>query len=204
MQSTIKIYKILHKNLPPLFPEATKRKMADVLNKFEKKPTSLDDLEEAMAEFGYEIWPWNKAYREFLESSEERMGAHFFLSKPELAINEALFAIRKELRDFTDQEILSTEKSKYLRRVDEYRNMVQSVQEIISNLRQMADAESDHPALAAEIRSKVRSFEHSLSELGPALDHEAVLRSVEFFEGRRAELNRLRGIHQPVEISFED
>ncbi len=178
--------------------------MGRYLDKFEKKPTSLDDLEEAMVNFGYEAWPWNEAYREFFTSCEKRMGGHFLLSKSDLAINEALFAIQKELRDFTNQEVLSTERTRYLRRVEEYHRIVQSVQKILSDLRQMAEAESDHPNLADEIRSKVRGFEHSLCGLGPALDHLAVEKSPEFFEGRREELNRLRGINRSVVINFED
>ena len=132
------------------------------------------------------------------------MGGHFLASNSDLAISDALFAIQRDLRALTNQEILSTEKANYLRRVEEHRKTVQSVQKILADLRQTAEAMSDHPALADEIRSKVRGFEHSLCGLGPELDCLAVEKSPEFFEGRRAELNHLRGINHSVVINFEE
>ncbi len=178
--------------------------MGRYLDKFEKKPTSLNDLEDVMVNFGYEAWPWNKAYREFFVNCEKRMGGHFLSSKSDLAINEALFAIQSDLRALTNQEILSTERANYLRRVEEYGKIAASVQKIISGLRQMAEAVSDHPVLADEIRSKVKGFEHSLCGIGPELDCLAVEKSPEFFEGRKAELNHLRGINNSVVINFEE
>lgn len=203
MKHTIFIFKHLHRNLPPLFPEATKREMADVFERFEENPTTLDDLEEQMLKFGYEIWPWNNAYREFFASCKQRMGGHFLSSKSELAINEALTAIHRELRDFTDQEVVSTEKGKYLNRVSELKQTIESVKKTLDHLRSVADTETEHPALADEIRSKVRGFEHSLCELGLKFNHHEVENAAEFFRGRRDELNRLRGINHSVEINFE-
>ena len=203
MQSTIYIFKNLHRNLPPLFPEEIKREMADALAAFEQKPTTLERLEDAMARFGYKIWPWNKAYREFIEGTRKRMGGHFLTTKSDLAINQALVEIRREIRNFTDQELHSTEKNKYLNRVNELAAEAGLIREVLEYLRSVADAEADHPMLADEIRSKVRGFEHSLCELGPELKYHEVENAVEFFEGRRAELDRLRGINKSVEIDFD-
>lgn len=203
MESTIYIFKNLHQNLPPLFPEPVKKKMADVLDKVEDEPVAtVEELEDLMTEFGYEVWPWRNAYQEFFESSKQRMGPHFLLSKSHLPINEALSVISKDLREFTNQEILSTERAKYLNRVNELKMTVQSVKEILNYLREAAEAETDHPALAAEIIAKVRGFEHSLCELGPKLNYHEVENAADFFRGRRDEFNHLRGINQAVKINY--
>lgn len=204
MQSTLYIFENLHRNLPPLFPEAIKQKIADALNEIGYEfPANAEELEEVMFGFGYEVWPWNKAYREFLASSKQRMGGHFLTSKSELPINEAMAAIHNELLDFTNQEVLSTEKKNYLNRVNELKMTAQSVREILDYLREVAKAETDHPNLAAEIRSKIRGFEQSLCELGPKLNYHEVKNAADFFRGRREELNRLRGIHHSVVVDFD-
>lgn len=178
--------------------------MVEVLDEIEyEQPETVIELEDLMAEFGYEVWPWRKAYQEFFTSCCERMGGQFLSSKSKLMINDALVATHKELRDLANQEVQSTERAKYLKRVKELKAKIQSVKGTLNYLRELAAAESDHPALANEILAKVRGFEHSICDLGPELKHHEVESSVEFFRGRREELNRLRGINHAVVVDFE-
>lgn len=82
MQSTIAIFKYLFQHLPPLFPEEIKGKMKHALEHLEQDQTvSLEQLEETMISFGYEVWPWNQAYKEFLAVAEGQVGEHFLLPR---------------------------------------------------------------------------------------------------------------------------
>ena len=61
--------------------------MAHALSHLENDQTvSLEEIEDTMIKFGYEVWPWNQAYKEFLAVAETRVGEHFLLPKltPEL------------------------------------------------------------------------------------------------------------------------
>lgn len=89
MQSTIAIFKYLYEHLPPLFPEEIKGKMKHALEHLEQDQTiSLDQLEETMISFGYEAWPWNQAYKEFLAVAEGQVGEHFLLPKLSKSLQE--------------------------------------------------------------------------------------------------------------------
>lgn len=81
-KSTISLFRHLYKTLPPLFPEQTKEKMAHALDHLENDQTvTLDEIEDTMIKFGYEVWPWNQAYKEFLAVGEAMVGEHFLVPK---------------------------------------------------------------------------------------------------------------------------
>ncbi|PIT88511.1 MAG: hypothetical protein COU29_01875 [Candidatus Magasanikbacteria bacterium CG10_big_fil_rev_8_21_14_0_10_36_32] len=78
--SAVSIFKHLCENLPPLFPEEKAMEMRHALAHLENDPTvSPRATEDTLIKFGFEVWPWNQAYREFLNSAEGRMGEHFLL-----------------------------------------------------------------------------------------------------------------------------
>lgn len=82
MESTLNLFRHLYDHLPPLFPEAPKQKMGEALHRLENDPkATLDEVERAMIKFGYEVWPWNQAYKEFLAVAEDKVGEHFLLPK---------------------------------------------------------------------------------------------------------------------------
>jgi len=94
MQSTIKIFRHLYNNLPPLFPRDRKERIKIALNHLENDPrVTLREAEDTMINFGYEVWPWNQAYREFLVGGASKVGEHFLLSglSPELREKYAEF-----------------------------------------------------------------------------------------------------------------
>lgn len=80
MQSTISLFRHLHKNLPPLFPAEIEKKMDRIISDLEKKTkNTLEEIEDKMISFGTEVWPWMQAFMEFLHDNEKKMGEHFFL-----------------------------------------------------------------------------------------------------------------------------
>jgi hypothetical protein len=130
--------------------------------------------------------------------------AEFFSVAERQDIRAALINTQSELREYTDREVLGTEKARYLNRVEEFTKLIARVQGILGELKKVAEDEQDHSVLADQIRARIKSFEYSFCLLGPNLEYEAVESSLEFFAGRKHELNRLRGIHETVNFTIED
>jgi hypothetical protein len=54
--------------------------MGKTLDRLENDPAiTVEEIESAMIKFGYELWPYNQAFREYLRFTEERMGEHFLI-----------------------------------------------------------------------------------------------------------------------------
>lgn len=236
MESTIQLFSQLVDNLPPLLSDDLSYRIRKELKNIQNEPVSLENLEEKMIKIGYEIWPWNQAFREFFRVTEEKMGEQFLLSHfdnslqkkyleyRELGMNwldvhtgrtaayfseddrviiaQALVDTHRTIKDFTVREVVGMKKEIYLKKVEEFKNILNKIKIGLEGLRDLAINESDHPMLASEIIERVRSFEHGLCLLAPEFEHEDVGRAHEFFVGRKQELNRLRGIHETIEIDF--
>jgi len=70
----------LYNHLPPLFPEEVALEMKNELENLENNSgQSLDRIEDKMIRFGYDIWPWNQAYKYFLDIARDQLGEHFLL-----------------------------------------------------------------------------------------------------------------------------
>lgn len=238
MRSTIELFRKLYLILPPLVPKEVREKMEHALLHLEKDQTvTVHEIEDTMVKFGYEVWPWNQAFKEYLTLAETKVGEHFLIPKLSSGLKEkystfkeyggtfrdlhsgrpadffsiderselrrALVEIQNELRDFASRDVMGVEKSNYLKRVDEFKNLLKNIRNTLKTLFELAESEQDHPALADEIRSKVKHFEHSLCLLAPELDYEAVDLSVQFFHGRKEDLNRMKGIHLPSKMIFK-
>jgi DNA mismatch repair ATPase MutS len=237
MQSTLSLFRHLYQHLPPLFPKSQAALMGQALDRIENDQTiSLEEVEVIMIKFGYELWPYNQALKEYLAHVEERLGehfllptlspqlhqkyldykklggglkelhsgksAHFFTPEERQELCEKLVDLQKHIREFAEREIAHDQHPRYIKRIREFQNVLAEIRHHLDDLRFLAEREEDHPTLANEIRSRIRSFEHGLCLLGPDLDYQAVYSSVEFFKGRKEELNRLKGAHTPIEIDF--
>ena len=237
MQSTISLFRHLYDHLPPLFPEEVSEKIKHALEHAETDPSvTLGEIEDSMIIFGFEAWPWNQAYKEFLASAEGLVGEHFLLPRLSLSLQEkysefkhfggtlrdlhsgrpadyfileerselcaALVEMQVKLREYVGRELVGLGKKKYLQRVEEFIKVRDDVKKQLDGLRMLADKEQDHPTLADEIRARVRAFEYSMCHLGQEFRYDAVCRATEFFADRKCHLNRMRGIHLPVEVDF--
>lgn len=79
-QHTLAIFRHLYENLPPLFPSDTAQEIRDSLESFEQaEDVVLADLEETMIKFGYHVWPYHQAHKEFIARAEIKLGDHFLL-----------------------------------------------------------------------------------------------------------------------------
>ncbi len=103
MQFTLTLFKLLVDNIPPLFPEDLKYQIKKDLKDIQENTTSLEKLEEMMIRYGYEIWPWNQAFREILSVVEEKVGEQFLLANLPTDLQEKYLEYRQlglSLKDF--------------------------------------------------------------------------------------------------------
>lgn len=78
---TLSIFRQIFQNLPPLFPEETVLKMKNALEQLENNNSATQKMaEDTLIRFGYDLWPYNEAYREFYLVNEGRLCEQFFLA----------------------------------------------------------------------------------------------------------------------------
>lgn len=82
MHSTLAIFRHLVSVLPPLVPETILSTMKHALEHFEVHPeATLEELEQVMCAYGYELWPYNQAFREEILWAEQEVGERFLLPR---------------------------------------------------------------------------------------------------------------------------
>lgn len=143
-----------------------------------------------------------KAYGGTLRDMYSGRSAEYFESEERNELCVAFVDMQNDLREFVDRKIVGVEKKKYLQRVEDFKKVLKEIRGKLNEMVVLSEREQDHPNLANEIRERVRMFEHGLCHLAPSPDHEAVCQSVDFFHGRKRDLNRMRGAHLIPEIDF--
>ncbi len=77
--------------------------MKNKLVNLEDNPNvSLEEIENKMIKFGYDIWPWNQAYKYFLAAAQEQLGDHFLLPQMSESLREKYLYFKSfggELKD---------------------------------------------------------------------------------------------------------
>ena len=143
-----------------------------------------------------------KAYGGNLRELHSGRPADYFESEERAELCVALVDMQNDLRQFVDRKIVGLEKKKYLERVEDFKKVLADIRTKLNEMVVLSEVEQDHPNLAKEIKARVRSFEQGLCCLAPVPDYHAVCESIEFFHGRKQDLNRLRGTHLIPEIDF--
>ncbi len=151
-----------------------------------------------------------KKYQDYhaygLSFSDLRSGApaEYFTPEERAELHPALLEACADLHNYARREVCSLSRDKYLRRVEEGAKILEDIKGCLATMRMLAENEREHDNLVNEIKTKIRAFEYGLCLLGPELGPDEMAKAVEFFQGRRHDLNRLRGIHLPVEVNFYD
>jgi hypothetical protein len=236
MQFTLSLFQQLVENIPPLFPEDLKYQIRKDLKSIIENNSNLEDLEKIMIKSGYQIWPWNQAFKEIIAVTEENVGEQFLLAnvptdiqekyleyrqlgmslkdlhsgrmanyfdeEQRALLNGALVDMQIQMREFAVREAVGVKKDLYLKKVQEFKIILEEIELNLNRLKDLADKEADHVGLADEIRARVETFEHGLCLLAPNFSHEEIGQAHNFFVGRKKELNHLRGIHETIEIDF--
>jgi hypothetical protein len=109
----------------------------------------------------------------------------FFTPDERVKVCEALIGVEEEIRAYAVQAILSTDERRYEKRVEEFKKILEDMENRLNALRTMADMEGEHPELAAEIREQIRGFEQGFALLGPKVRHDAVCNAEGHFQERK-------------------
>ncbi len=222
VKHTLDIFERLCDDLPPLLPADMAKDMQQGLEQMQNNVNlTIEELEETMISFGKKIWPYRRAFQEFVDLHEGRIGEKFLLGKlaPQMkkryeafkqyggtfrdlhsgapatffhedergSLCTALIEVHGEVRDYTRQSVLSTEREHYEQRIVEFQVILDDIEKRLDTLRIMADNEQEHPDLAAEIRDQINAFEQGLCLLAARTEYTAVCQSAGHFEGRKAE-----------------
>ena len=130
-------------------------------------------------------------YSEFKEHSgnyhDLRMGASaiFFETEERFEITQALVEVDIDVRNHTEQSVLSLERKKYEDLIIDFQTILDDIEKRLDALRLVAEDEEEHPELATEIREHIRAFEHGLCLLGPNTQYHEVKNLEDHFADRR-------------------
>lgn len=79
---TIAIFEKIYNNLPPLVPDEIKQEMEHALDHLRNDfDLSMEEVEDTMIVFGKKVWPYWKAFGEFLDAFEGKLGEKFLLGR---------------------------------------------------------------------------------------------------------------------------
>lgn len=96
MHATLAIFRHLMNVAPPLIPENLLETMKRALDHFEMHAeATIEELERVMSAYGYELWPYNQAFKEELLEAEKKVGEQFLLPKLPNTLKIAYQAYKK-------------------------------------------------------------------------------------------------------------
>lgn len=109
----------------------------------------------------------------------------FFSSDERVALCTAMVDIENDVEQYARQAVVSTDKTRYEKRIQEFQHILNDIEARMQSLREMAQIEGEHPELKAEIEAQVRAFEQGLCLLAPKTKYHAVCNALEHFQGRK-------------------
>lgn len=82
IKHTIGIFERMYNNLPPLLPSEIKEEMSHAIEHLHTDYTvSVQDVENIVVSMGKKIWSYWRAFQEFLDMAQGKMGEKFLLGK---------------------------------------------------------------------------------------------------------------------------
>mgnify|MGYP001574372668 CR=1 FL=1 len=79
---TLWIFERLYREAPPLLPGEIKTDMAHALEQMRSNfDLSLEELENTVIVFGKKVWPYRRAFEEFLDLYEAKLGERMLIAK---------------------------------------------------------------------------------------------------------------------------
>lgn len=121
-------------------------------------------------------------YRDFISGGAL---VEFFDADQRATLHEIVLLIRNVVYQHARQAVLTTDRSTYIKKIEEFECVQQEIEAVLTHLRALADAEQEHPELATEIREHVRGFEYGLAALGSSPNLTQVLQSIDYVAGRK-------------------
>lgn len=103
IKHTVNLFKRLYEDLPPLVPEKVEKDMKKAVEQLENNMhLSREEVEDTIVEFGKKTWPYRKAFHEFLDVYEGKMGEKIFLTKMSKQFKQKYKEFKEEGCDFRD------------------------------------------------------------------------------------------------------
>ena len=82
IKHTIEIFEIMYKQLPPLVPDEMKKEMEHALEHLnDDYKVGVEEVENIVIALGKKIWPYWKAFGEFYNMDQGKLGEKFLLGK---------------------------------------------------------------------------------------------------------------------------
>jgi len=220
IKHTIDIFERIYNHLPPLLPEETKEEFEHALEHLHDDVTiDLADVENIVIALGKKVWPYRRAFGEFLDMYQGKLGEKFLLGRltpalknrykeikehgvtyhdlrsgdplnyfeleERILLKESLIDVDGDVRVHAEQAVLGLDRKKYEDLIIDFQTILDDIEKRLDTFRLMAEDEEEHPRLAEEIRSQVRSFEFGLCLLGPNTEHHQILEADDYFLERR-------------------
>lgn len=97
IKHTIAIFKRMYKNMPPLVPEFVKEEIGHALEHLNNDFTiTASDVEDVVIAIGKKIWPYWKAFEEFFDFYQGKLGEKFILGKLSLPLKKRYEEFREQ------------------------------------------------------------------------------------------------------------
>jgi len=193
---TLQIFRHLGNNLPPLFPDELAQNLRLSLESFENRDDFLlEDLEKEMIKHGFNVWPFYKAHKDFLDKAIEEMGDHFL--EPQLSDST-----KDKYTDFKNyggdwHDIYSGRAAEYFEpeeRVDIGRALVETKNKLKDYVKQ-----DIHGLSKDRYLERVNKYHFILAEIKNELD---VLRDLAAKEDHEALAEQIQAKIEDIEHSF--
>jgi Rad3-related DNA helicase len=103
-------------------------------------------------------------------------------------LNELLVELKRDVRRYAMQAVLTHDKVTYQEKIDRYGKVVEEINVVLHSLSDFSNRErGDHGDLVHDMEGKIRAIQQSFAFLGPAIDIEEIRRMPEYYKGRKEE-----------------
>ncbi|MFB6225841.1 MAG: hypothetical protein ABEJ02_00640 [Candidatus Paceibacteria bacterium] len=164
---TVSFFRQMYKDLPPLVPDEVSKNMKEALDQVENNMSlKKDDVEEVVIKFGKAIWPYRKAFHEFVDLYEGKIGEKIFLTKMPNKFKVEYKEFKKEGHTFRD--LYSGKQAQFFDleyRTQLHQALAQTRTDVKKHVRQLVtSSEKD------EYMGKVEEHKEILSDIEDKLD----------------------------------
>lgn len=119
----------------------------------------------------------------------DHSAAGFFDTDERELLYISIMRIKEDLRRHTIQAVVTNDRPHYEKKINWFTDKLTEIENVLQNLRHMADSEKKHPSLASEIREQIKAFEQGLCLLAPAHSYNEICVAEEYFLGRRKDMD---------------
>ncbi len=176
MHSTLAIFRHLAAVAPPLVPETLVESIRRALDHFDvHQDASIGELETVMYTYGYQLWPYNQAFKEELVLAEKNVGERFLLPKLSASLHKVYSEFKRTggtIRDLHTGEAAHVFTSD--QRVELCTALVDLQRDIRSYATQhvMSSGKKRYLQRVVYFRDRLATMQRHLEDLKKLADHE--------------------------------